>query len=62
MLDVVFVDRALFDRAVAAHGATLRRRSSLVDHVSFLVLRDRSLTQVAAFDSDFETEGFELLA
>jgi predicted nucleic acid-binding protein len=60
MLDVVFVDRSLFDRATTAHRAALRRRSSLVDHVSFLVMRDRLLTRAAAFDSDFEAEGFEL--
>ena len=38
-----------------------RRGLSLVDCVSFIVMRQFGVRQALAFDSDFEREGFELL-
>ena len=37
-----------------------RRRLSLVDCMSFVVMRRLGLTQAFAFDSDFEREGIQL--
>jgi predicted nucleic acid-binding protein len=51
------------------HAAGLRelerqnvRRVSLVDHVSFLVMRRRNVSTAFAFDPDFASAGFRLLA
>lgn len=38
-----------------------RRGLSLVDCVSFVVMRQEGVTQALAFDPDFEREGFQLL-
>ncbi len=56
----VAVDRALHDRAVARlRGAS--RRVSLVDAVSFEVMKERGIERAFAFDEDFQAEGFRLL-
>jgi predicted nucleic acid-binding protein len=60
-LEVVWVDASLHDAAVDAHLKALRRRSSLVDHVSFELMRRHGLRTALALDDDFAREGFELL-
>lgn len=60
LLDIAWVDADLHAAAASAHLAALRRRSSLVDHVSFELMRRRGLTVALALDGDFETAGFEL--
>ncbi|HXV05080.1 MAG TPA: PIN domain-containing protein [Solirubrobacterales bacterium] len=60
-LKLVWVDADLHDAAVAAHLRALRRRSSLVDHVSFELMRRLDLRTALALDDDFAREGFELL-
>ncbi|MCU0728283.1 MAG: PIN domain-containing protein [Planctomycetes bacterium] len=61
-IEIVAVDRPLADRAVEWLGANRRTRVSLVDAVSFIVMRDRRIRRVFAFDPDFENEGFEALS
>lgn len=39
---------------------TQRRAPSLVDFVSFEVMRERGITTAFAFDDDFRRQGFEL--
>ena len=57
--EVEWVDRPLHDRAVdALHHAP--RGVSLVDQVSFLVMRRHGVDSAFAFDRDFETAGFRL--
>lgn len=60
-LSLVWVDEALHDRAVAAWAAGLRRRSSLVDHVSFQVMRDLGIERAFTFDRDFARAGFTMV-
>lgn len=60
-LEVVWIDASLHDAAVGAHLAALRRRSSLIDHVSFELMRRLDLRTALALDGDFAREGFELL-
>ncbi|MDQ3723590.1 MAG: PIN domain-containing protein [Actinomycetota bacterium] len=61
LIDIVWVDAELHAAAVAAHLQALRRRSSLVDHVSFELMRQRDLRVALALDRDFVAAGFELL-
>jgi predicted nucleic acid-binding protein len=60
-LEVAWVDANLHDAAVGAHLGALRRRSSLVDHVSFELMRRLDLRTALALDDDFARAGFELL-
>ena len=48
------------DRAVAAYLAGLRSGVSLVDQVSFEVMRDEVIDTAFAFDDDFVDEGFRV--
>lgn len=61
VIEVAWVDRGLHDRAVGAMLASGRRTVSLVDHVSFILMRDRQMRTAFAFDRDFVDQGFEVL-
>jgi predicted nucleic acid-binding protein len=57
-LDMVWVDEPVHAAAVSAFLASVRRRPSLVDWVSFEVMRREGVEQAFAFDRDFELQGF----
>jgi len=59
--EVAWVDGALHDEAVRQLERSSKRRVSLVDHVSFLVMRERRVEKAFAFDPDFAAEGFHLV-
>lgn len=59
---VDWVDEDLHQTAVNELLRRDRRRLSLVDCVSFEVMRRRGITDAFAFDDDFEAEGFTLVA
>ena len=61
VIQIAWVDRELHDRAVGAMLASGRRTVSLVDHVSFILMRDRQMRTAFAFDRDFADQGFEVL-
>lgn len=61
LLEVVWVGADLHAAAVAAHLQALRRRSSLVDHVSFELMRRRGLRTALVLDRAFGDAGFELV-
>jgi uncharacterized protein len=61
ILSVVWVDAELYERGLSAMLASGRRTVSLVDHVSFIVMRDRQVRTAFAFDRDFADQGFEVL-
>ena len=56
----VTVDRALHDRALAGLQAGGKTRISLVDAVSFEVMKEWGIETAFAFDADFEAAGFRL--
>jgi predicted nucleic acid-binding protein len=60
-LELVWVDSALHERADRVFSRASRRNPSFVDCVSFVVMRERGLTEAFAFDVDFEKAGFKLL-
>lgn len=57
-LSVVFIDDQLHRLATSAFLAAVRRRPSLVDWVSFELMRREGIRQAFAFDRDFRTQGF----
>jgi predicted nucleic acid-binding protein len=61
VLEIVWVEAELHAAAVTAHLRALRRRSSLVDQVSFELMRRREIFGAVALDRDFAREGFEVL-
>ena len=56
--EVEFVGRDAHDRAIAAVVAANRRDLSLVDAVSFEVMRRRGISRAFAFDRHFAEAGF----
>jgi predicted nucleic acid-binding protein len=60
LLDVAWVTRELHDAAVASHLDDLRRRTSLVDHVSFQLMRGRGLRRALTLDRHFREAGFTI--
>lgn len=60
LFDVEWVDEAMHDEAMERLARSGQRRVSLVDQVSFLVMRRRGVAAALAFDRDFVEEGFRL--
>jgi predicted nucleic acid-binding protein len=59
VLSTVWIDEATHAAGVAALLAALPTSISLVDYVSFEVMRENGISRVFAFDDDFESAGFE---
>ena len=56
--EVIWIDEKLHDRATAAMFAAGRRNVSLVDWLSFEVMRDRRIRHAFTYDEDFVKQGF----
>ena len=61
LLLVHWVTRGEHERAVELLDQRARRGLSLVDCVSFVVMRELGVSTALAYDSDFEREGFSVL-
>ena len=61
-LSTVWVDEATHASGVAALLAALPTDVSLVDFVSFQVMRERGIDRAFAFDEDFQAAGFAVVA
>lgn len=61
LIEIEWVDPELHDAAVSALLASDRRDVSLVDRVSFELMRRRRIESAFAFDHDFERQGFTLV-
>jgi predicted nucleic acid-binding protein len=59
-LAVEWVDDELHASGVRALERSKKRHISLVDHVSFLVMKRRQVAVAFAFDPDFTAAGFRL--
>lgn len=62
LFDVVWVDESLHDAGLDLLFERRKRSLSLVDAVSFVVMRQRGIDEAFAFDPHFEQEGFSLVA
>ena len=56
-----WVDKDLHTAGIRDLQKSGRRQISLVDHISFLVMRRREVNTTFAFDPDFEAAGFQLM-
>ena len=61
LVRVVWVDAALHSRGLAALLSAGRRRLSLVDCVSFEVMRERGIETCFTIDKHFAEHGFDLI-
>jgi uncharacterized protein len=61
VMSVEWIDSAAHEAAVAAVVAARRRSVSLVDHVSFALMRRREIGTALAVDRHFAEQGFTLL-
>lgn len=57
---IEWVDDDLHASAIRELAQSKKRHVSLVDHVSFLVMRRRDVATAFAFDPDFTSTGFRL--
>lgn len=57
---IEWVDNDLHASGIRELERSKKRHVSLVDHISFLVMRRRGVTAAFAFDPDFRSAGFEL--
>lgn len=62
IIEVVWVDRDLHDRALSALLGSGQRTVSFVDQVSFVLMRDQGIRTAFAFDRDFTIQGFDVLS
>lgn len=62
LLEVVWVDAELHEGGMDLLLERGARRVSLVDAVSFLVIRSQHVDEAFAYDRHFEPEGFTLAA
>ncbi len=60
-LDVAWVDERTHSAAASAFLGSARRRTSLVDWVSFEIMRRRGIATAFAFDRDFKAQGFKVV-
>lgn len=61
VVTVLFVDGDTHRAAAASYRSSLRRRTSLVDHVSFEIMHRAGLRAVFAFDDGFARQGFTVV-
>ncbi len=61
LIDVVWIDETLHNAGLDMLLDRRRRLLSLVDAVSFIVMRQRSVTEAFTVDPHFEQEGFLLV-
>lgn len=57
---IEWVDEDLHDSGIRELEGSKKRHVSLVDHISFLVMRRHHLATAFAFDPDFTAAGFRL--
>lgn len=60
LIEVAWITPELHARAVASHLADHRRRTSLVDHASFALMRERDIEDALALDRHFSEAGFRV--
>lgn len=60
-LEMIWIDEATHATTASAYLAALPGRHSLVDFVSFEIMRRHGLTRAFTFDADFRSAGFQVI-
>lgn len=60
-VELVELDDALLEKALEIYGKYSDKTWGLVDCISFVVMRERGLSEVLTFDADFLAAGFTIL-
>ena len=60
-IEVVDLDRALFDRALSFRSKRMDKDWGLTDCASFLVMADKGITEALTCDNDFREAGYRAL-
>ncbi len=58
-VDMIWIDEELHHRSLEAHMAADERNISLVDRISFLLMRKHNLSEAFCFDDDFSKHGLK---
>jgi len=58
IMEIQWIDESTHRAAIASLVTARRRHISLVDWVSFHLMRERGIGSVFAFDDDFRDQGF----
>jgi predicted nucleic acid-binding protein len=61
IIDIIWVDQSLHQQAMSALLAANRHDLSLVDCISFEVMRQKGLEKVFTFDRHFSEQSFEVI-
>ena len=61
LIEIVWIDSGLLDRAMRALLAASSRRISLTDWTSITLMQERGWPQAFAFDEDFARQGLDVL-
>ena len=62
LINIEWIDKAMHEAGISALLTAARKKLSLVDCVSFEVMRNLGIKKVFAFDPHFEEQGFEVVA
>jgi predicted nucleic acid-binding protein len=62
LINIEWIDKAVHEAGISALLTASRKKLSLVDCVSFEVMRNMGIRKVFAFDPHFEEQGFEVIA
>ena len=62
LINIEWIDKAMHEAGISALLTASRKKLSLVDCVSFEVMRNLGIKKVFAFDPHFEEQGFEVVA
>lgn len=62
LINIEWIDKAMHEAGISALLTASRKKLSLVDCVSFEVMRNLGIKKVFAFDPHFKEQGFEVIS
>ena len=62
LMNIEWIDKAIHEAGISALLTASRKKLSLVDCVSFEIMRNLGIKKVFAFDPHFEEQGFEVIS
>ena len=62
LINIEWIDKAMHEAGISALLTASRKKLSLVDCVSFEIMRNLGIKKVFAFDPHFKEQGFEVIS